>query len=224
MLTSTETSEAIATPRSRDPQATKEDILQAAIAEFSRFGLAGARVDRIASTTRTTKRMLYYYFRSKEQLYLRSLERSYEVVRELESRLDLGGLEPTVALRKLAEATYEHHTSHQDFIRLVAMENINRAETLSRSDRIADLNATAVDSIRDVLGRGIREGTFRDDLDALDVHMIVSSFAVFHVANRYTFRFIFGRDLLADQDHLRYRALAGDLVVATLTCTSGVRA
>ena len=57
-------------PRKLDAARTREDILAVAGEEFAEHGLSGARVDAIAARMRTTKRMIYYYFGSKERLYL----------------------------------------------------------------------------------------------------------------------------------------------------------
>lgn len=206
-----------AVPRQRDSQRTQADILRVATTEFASNGFSGARVDKIADLTRTTKRMIYYYFGSKEGLYLRVMEVAYDVIRTLERQLDVDHLPPVEALRKLAESTYDHHTSHRDFVRLVAIENIHRAKIISTSTVINDLNSTAVKTLDGVLRRGIREGTFRADIDALDLHMLISSYAVFQVANRYTFRTLFGRDLLDEKRQGHYRKLAGDVVIATMT-------
>lgn len=200
----------------RDPARTKSDILAVATAEFARHGFAGARVDEIASLTRTTKRMIYYYFGSKEALYLSVMEVAYRNIRSLEQQLDVEGLAPLDALRSLAERTYEHHTSHRDFVRLVQIENIHHAAHISGSAEIHDLNATAIDTLERVLARGIEAGSFRADLDALDVHMMISSYSIFHVANRYTFRTLFGRDMLDTDRHEHYRRLAGDMIVAAV--------
>jgi len=59
----------------RDPEATKRRILDAALAEFSEKGIAGARVDAIAERAGINKRMLYYYFGSKEELFHEILQR-----------------------------------------------------------------------------------------------------------------------------------------------------
>ncbi|NQX11200.1 TetR family transcriptional regulator [Microbacteriaceae bacterium VKM Ac-2855] len=203
--------------RRRNAVRTKESILRAATAEFANSGFAGARVDEIANLTSTTKRMIYYYFRSKEGLYLAVMEAAYAVIRTLERDLNVDDLPPVDALRSLAESTYEHHTSHRDFVRLVAIENVHRAEHIRSSQAIRDLNSTAVETIERVLARGVATGVFRADLDALDVHMMISAFSVFHVANRYTFRVLFERDLLDVDRHERYRRLAGEMIVATLT-------
>ena len=125
--------------RKRDPEGTRRDILEVATHEFAAEGFAGARVDKIAEDTATTKRMIYYYFGSKEGLYLAVLEGAYERVRALEGNLNVDDLEPVEALRRLAEFTYDHHTSHESFIRLVQIENVHRAEHLAQSEQIADL-------------------------------------------------------------------------------------
>ena len=59
----------------RDPEATKERILAAALHEFSAKGISGARVDAIASRAKVNKRMLYYYFGSKDELFREILRR-----------------------------------------------------------------------------------------------------------------------------------------------------
>lgn len=202
--------------RRRNAAQTRENILRVATAEFSAHGFSGARIDEIAGLTSTTKRMIYYYFGSKEGLYLAVMESAYRVIRSLEEQLDIDHLEPVEALRVLAELTYDHHTSHKDFVRLVAIENIHHAAIISKSEVIPDLNLTAIDTAERVLRRGVEAGVFRDDVDALDLHMIISSYAVFHVANRYTFQTLFGRDLLDEARHEGYRRIAGDIAVSTM--------
>ena len=117
--------------RQRDAERTRAEILDVATREFAEHGYSGARVDVIAAKTRTTKRMLYYYFESKAGLYTAVLERAYGEIRERERELDVDGLDPVAAIRRLAELTFEHHESHPDFIRLVMIENIHRAEHLA---------------------------------------------------------------------------------------------
>ncbi|AWB85393.1 TetR/AcrR family transcriptional regulator [Mycetocola zhujimingii] len=196
---------------------TKEDILEVATAEFAANGYAGARVDEIAARTRTTKRMIYYYFASKEGLYLRVLERVYAQIRQVERGVQIDELSPREALRKLAETTFDHHTTHEEFIQLVSIENIHRAEHLLQSPTILRENATAITVLESVIRRGVSEGVFRDDVDALDVHMIISAFACFHVANRHTFAAIFDRDMLDPGLREPHRRLIGDMIVATMT-------
>jgi len=196
---------------------SRNDIVEVATAEFAAHGYAGARVDEIAARTRTTKRMIYYYFGSKENLYLAVLEKAYAQIRAIERTVKIDELAPEMALRKLAEATYDHHTTHPEFIRLVSIENIHQAENVKRSKVIVTQNASAIDLLTEVLERGAREGVFRDDLDAVDVHMMISAYACFHVANRYTFGAIFERDMLDPALQESHRRLIGDMIVRTLT-------
>src|SRR6266480_827955 len=119
----------VTTPeRRRDAQRTRRDILDVARHEFAERGYSGARVDHIAARTRTTKRMIYYYFGSKEQLYIEVLERAYATIRSLEREVDVEHLDPPAAVRRLAEITFDHHEAHPEFIRLVSIENIHNAE------------------------------------------------------------------------------------------------
>src|ERR1044072_3692664 len=108
--------------RRRDPERTRAEILEIAQREFARHGYAGARVDDMAALMRTTKRMIYYYFGSKEQLFVDVLEHAYIAIRRAERPVDVGGLDPASAIRRVAELTFDHHESHPDFIRLVSIE------------------------------------------------------------------------------------------------------
>jgi AcrR family transcriptional regulator len=208
---------AVAPERLRDAERTKADILAVATAEFADRGYAGARINEIADKTSTTKRMIYYYFGGKEGLYVAVLEQAYGLIRTLEQQLDVEHLDPVEAVRELAGLTFDHHESHPDFIRLVSIENIHRAEHLARSNVLSGLANPAIGVLSTILQRGWDAGVFREDVDALDVHQVISAFCVFRTANRHTFGAIFGRDLLdpAGRDH--QRRMLGDLVVTYLT-------
>jgi AcrR family transcriptional regulator len=203
--------------RQRDPERTRAEILEVATREFAEHGYSGARVDEIAERTRTTKRMLYYYFGSKEGLYTEVLERAYAEIRATEQSVDVEHLKPLAAIRRLAELTFDHHEAHPNFIRLVSIENIHRAEHMHASGRFADLNMPAIDRIARILERGRADGTFTRDANAMDVHMIISAYCVFRVANRYTWRTLFSHDLLDPNTREHHRAMLGDIVVAYLT-------
>jgi AcrR family transcriptional regulator len=205
--------------RQRDPERTRQEILDVALAEFARNGYSGARVDEIAARTRTTKRMLYYYFGSKEQLYVAVLERAYSTARDAERQLDVDHLDPVTAIRTLAELTFDHHESHQDFISLVSIENIHRAEFIARSPALAELNTPAVAVIARILERGRAAGVFLRPAEAIDVHTMISAFSFFRVANRHTFGALFGVDMLDPARRDQYRQMLGDMVVSYLSTT-----
>ncbi len=181
--------------RTNDPERTRADIIEVATREFSDKGLAGARIDLIAQAMRTSKRMIYYYFGSKEGLYIAVLEAAYNRMRSIESELHLEDLAPEDALRKLVGFTVDYQLAHPEFIRLVMNENMHRGEYLAQSKTIQRLNVPAIEGLRKVLQRGQREGVFRNGLDPLDLHMSISALSVFNVANRHTFSLIFKCDL-----------------------------
>jgi AcrR family transcriptional regulator len=215
------TEEAEVAERRRDAVRTRADLLAVATTEFADHGFSGARVDEIAARTRTTKRMIYYYFGSKRGLYLAVLENAYAGIRVLEAQLEVEHLDPARAMRALAELTFDHHESHPDFVRLVAIENIHRAEHLRTSEALAGLAAPAVDVLGGILARGHASGLFRADVDALDVHMVISAFCIFRLANRHTFQAVFDRDLLDPDRRAHYRRMVGDLVLEYLTAHVG---
>jgi AcrR family transcriptional regulator len=212
-MTGSQAAGEVVTEQRRDPGRTRNEILEVATREFVERGYAGARVDDIAARTSTTKRMIYYYFGGKEPLYIAVLERAYAEIRRAEQDVDVDHLDPTAAIRRLAELTFDHHESHPDFIRLVSIENIHRAEHMAKSTRLANLNTPAIDLIEGILARGRADGSFRREVDAVDLHMMISAFCVFRVANRHTFGTIFGRDLTDPALRDRYRRMLGDMVV-----------
>jgi len=203
--------------RQRDAERTRAEILDAATAEFAERGFDGARVDEIGARTRTTKRMIYYYFGGKKQLYIAVLERAYARIRTAEQAVDVGHLDPVTAIRRLAEVTFDHHEANPDFIRLVGIENIHHGEHIAEITSLVRVNTPAIVLLNDILDRGRAQGVFRRDVDAIDVHMMISSFCFFRVANRYTFGAIFSRDLLDPTQREHYRTMLGDMIVNHLT-------
>ncbi len=197
--------------RSRRPDAdrTRQEILEVAREEFARNGLSGARVDAIAARTHTAKRMIYYYFGSKDGLYLAVLEDAYSRIRAIERELDLHALPPREAIRRISDFTLDYHDAHPDFVRLVSIENIHHGSYVAKSEAIQNLNVTIIEMLADIIRRGQDEGIFRRDADAVDVHMLMSSFSFYRVSNRHTFSRLFRRDIAApDSKRLHKRMLA----------------
>ena len=184
-----------ASARTNDPERTRADIIEVATREFAEKGLAGARIDDIAAAMRTSKRMIYYYFGSKEQLYVAVLEEAYRRIRSIESDLHLQDLAPEAALRTLVAFTVDYQRANPDFIRLVMTENIHRGVFLEGSRTIQELNIPAITAVKEIYERGVKEGVFRKGIDPVDLNMSISALSVFNVANRHTFALIFKRDL-----------------------------
>ena len=202
--------------RRRDPDATKADILKVATREFTTKGYNGARVDSIARDTDTTKRMIYYYFGSKEGLYIAVLEATYELFFAGENQPNFDEMSPPDALRAYTEWSFGRHAVQPDFIRLVQIENVNGGRFIGKSQKLVGIHSQSVPHIDSILQRGIESGDFRTDINAFEVRMMMSSFAFFHVGNRFTVKQIYGYDMLDPIAQDKYRKLAGDMIVKTL--------
>ncbi|WNO06158.1 TetR/AcrR family transcriptional regulator [Rhodoferax mekongensis] len=198
--------------RTNDPARTMAGILEVATKEFADKGLSGARIDAIAEATHTSKRMIYYYYGSKEGLYLAVLEESYRRMRQIEAELHLEDLEPEAALRRLVEFTFDRHADNEDFIRLVMNENIEQGTYLAQSTSIQQLNVPAIESIRRLYQRGVEQGVFREGLDPVDIHASISALTFFNVSNRHTFGLIF-KDKARNARSADRRASITDMVV-----------
>ncbi len=198
--------------RTNDPERTRADILAVAEQEFGEKGLAGARIDEIAAATQTSKRMIYYYFGSKEGLYLAVLEESYRKIRQEETDLHLESLEPEAALRRLVGFTFDRHLRNENYIRIVMSENINRGQFLRQSQYIQDLNIPAISAIRELYQRGVEQGVFRPGLDPVDIHASISALSFFNVSNRHTFGLIFKLETDSPDYLARRRASVIDMV------------
>lgn len=207
------TDKRVAPGRTNDPEGTRRNIIDVATKEFAQRGLSGARIDEIAAKTKCSKRMIYYYFDSKEGLYRRVLEAAYSKVRGFEGSLDLDDLPPLKALERLVRFTFDYHDSNEDFIRLVMIENIHRAKYLAQSPLIQKLNLKAIDTVSRLLDRGVREGVFRPGLDPVELHWKISALCFFNVSNRATFSRIFKRDLDSQESLASLREGVVEMIV-----------
>ena len=181
----------------RDPERNQGRILQAATDEFARFGLGGARVDRIAARAGANKRMLYYYYGNKDALFLAVLEASYARIRSAERALRLADLEPRAAMRKLVEFTWNYYLAHPEFLTLLNSENLHRARHVKRSQSIVAMHSPFVAMVKQVLERGARGGQFRRGVDPVQLYISIAALGYFYLSNRYTLSAIFQRELLA---------------------------
>ena len=184
----------------RNPERNKDRILRAATGEFARFGLGGARVDRIAERAGANKRMLYYYFGNKDELFLAVLESRYAHIRRAEHGLRLGDLEPAEGLRRLIAFTWNYYLKHPEFLTLLNSENLHQARHLRRSRQIAAMHSPLVAMLKDLLERGARKGEFRSDVDPVQLYISIAALGYFYLSNRHTLSTIFARDLLSSRN------------------------
>src|SRR5438093_3238111 len=181
--------------RAYDAEASMADILRVATDEFADKGLSGARIDEIAARTRTSKRMIYYYFGSKEGLYISVLEEAYRTIRNIERDVSVDHLSPEQALRELVSFTFDRHQQNPDFVRLVMNENLHSGKYIAQSTNIPTLNVPAIDTVRRIVEHGKKSRAFRQDVDPTDLHMTISALCFYSVSNRHTFSTIFKVDM-----------------------------
>jgi len=201
----------------RDPEGMRLRILAAAKREFATYGLAGARVDRIAAEAGANKRMLYYHVGNKDDLYLAVLEDAYEQIREEERGLHLEHLDPPDAIARLISFTWAYFIRNPEFLALLNTENVERAANLKRSTKVKSMHSPLVEMIRTVLDRGVARGDFLTPMDPVQLYISIAALCFFYLGNCATLSVIFGRDLLSsDAKQERLDHVVG-LVLAALT-------
>ena len=202
--------------RSRDAERSQAAILLAAREEFASFGLAGARVDRIAERAEVNKRLIYYYFGSKDDLFLAVLEQVYADIRNAEKQLRLLEMEPAAAVRRLTEFTWEYYLAHPEFITLLNSANLHKARHLAESKRARELNSPVIETLAAVLERGRRDGLFRGGVDPVHLYVSIAGLSYFYLSNSYTLSAIFGRDLLSPRARAERLSHMTDVILGYL--------
>lgn len=186
-----------AKPRTRDAEATKARILDAAKREFAKNGLGGARVDVIAEKARANKRMIYHYFESKEGLFQTILENAYIDIRTAEQKLNLDHLPPKEALERLVRFTWDYYLKNPEFITLVNSENLHRAKHLKKSEIVKIYSRKFVSMVVTILDRGVAAGVFRPGVDPVQLNITIAAIGYYYLTNRFTGSIVFERDLMA---------------------------
>src|SRR5262249_48664359 len=145
-------------PRKRDSIGTQDKILTAAQMEFARRGYDGARVDAIIARAKISKNLLYHHFNSKEELYVKVLERTYETMRRRQEEIPLPGLLPIEAIRRLCDATFQTFIEEPEVIVMMNSENIHRGRHVAKSPIIRQLYSRLAGTVDAILREGERQG------------------------------------------------------------------
>ena len=184
------------TSSTRDPERTRARILRAARNEFMRHGYSGGRIERISRTGRSSDRMIYYYFESKEKLYLAVLEGVYAELGQAESALVLDASRPVDALTELVAFTWNYYLAHPEFVALLSNENLQRGRLITRSVKVKQLSRPVLGILATILAEGARQKLFRRDLDVHQVYLTLAALGYFYLSNRYTLSSFLGADLM----------------------------
>jgi AcrR family transcriptional regulator len=182
--------------RLRDAERSRRRILAAARSEFAENGLAGTRLDTVAQLAGVDKRLIYYYFKNKQTLFLDVLIDAMTHIRTEETKLKLLDLEPVEAVRRLIRFSWDYYLANPEFIRLINTENLHRAQHLAMSDRIQHINRPLVETLGTVLERGRVAGVFRGGVDPLQLYLSMVGLTYYYVSNQHTLSHMFRRDLM----------------------------
>lgn len=204
-------------PQKRDAQATQKRILAAAKREFARNGLGGARVDVITEKAKVNKRMIYHYFGNKEQLFKRILEDAWTDIRSAEQKLELDHLPPKEALETLVRFTWQYYLKNPEFLNLVNSENLHRGIHIKGSETIEALSTRFMAMVDGILKRGEADGSFRPNIDPVQLNITIAAIGYYYLTNRYTGSIIYKRDLM-DEAALEARLAFNIETIMRLVC------
>jgi AcrR family transcriptional regulator len=195
---------------------TRESILQAAVKVFAERGLGGGRINLISRAARSNERMIYYYFGSKEQLFVAVLGKIYRDMWEAESALDLDLADPADALAQIVRFTMDHYLAHPEMLAVLNNENLHKGRYVSKSKTMKELSSPALDLMGRIYRRGVEQGVFRSGISPLHIYLSILALNYFYVSNRYTLSAFLGIDQMADDNLSGWRRWVEDMVMRSV--------
>lgn len=192
---------------------TQESILRAATRIFSKSGFSGGRVDQISKAAHSYDRMIYYYFGSKEKLFIAVLEDLYRRFNEAESSLRLDENKPEESLIAVVNFMWSYYQSHPEFITLLNDENLHRGKHISKSLRAKDYSSPAINILSSILAKGVAKKVFRGDLNARDLYLAIASMNYFYLSNKHTLSAFLGEKIDSPKSLAHWQAFVVDAVL-----------
>ena len=199
--------------RAQQADQTRARILQAAITVFTRDGYSGGRIEKISAEAESNDRMIYYYFGSKEKLFVKVLEHTYEQFNRAESLLPLDPSMPVQTLRQLVAFVWDYYVSHPEFVAILSIENLHKGKHARQSGELRRLSGEAVGVLRPIIDAGQAQGLFRQDLDIKHVYLMIASLCYFYNSNLHTLSSFLGQDMAADRERTDWLAFIQNLVM-----------
>ena len=226
MATSSARKKSAASPvaRARPPgvrelaaQATRDSILRAAIKVFAKHGFDGGSVEKISQAAKSYDRMIYYYFGSKEGLFIAVLEEIYRRFNEAESALELSTERPVESLKAVVHFMVDYYQKHPEFVTLLNSENLHRGKHIAKSLRAREYSSPAIGIVDQLLRSGATKGVFRPNVPARDVYVMIAALGYFYQSNRYTLSAFLGENLEAPAALAHWEAFVTDTVMRTVS-------
>ncbi len=197
-------------------QDTRDSILRAATKIFAKHGFSGGRIDEISKAAKSYDRMIYYYFGSKEDLFIAVLEEMYRRFNEAETALELSSDQPEESLKAVISFMWGFYQKNPEFITLLNDENLHRGKHISKSLRAREYSSPAIQILEQVLESGARKKVFRDGLSARDVYLMIAAMNYFYLSNRYTLSAFLGEKLESPEALAHWQAFVVEAVLRTV--------
>ena len=182
--------------RRRDPQDSRDRLVEAAIEVFAQDGPKAATVEEICSRAGLNKRMVYHYFGSKDGLYRQALRAVYDQFLSLEVELGSMLLPPEELLETLVRRYYRFLGDHPSFVRLISYENLNDGR-VARQLALEGQKAPVITALTLALKKGRDERRFRAKIDVTQLLVSIFALCFFYFSNQYTMGQLLGRPALA---------------------------
>ncbi|AGW89249.1 TetR/AcrR family transcriptional regulator [Cupriavidus sp. DF5525] len=218
------TKRAAAGTRARQAQDSRDRILRAAIKVFAQRGYDGGRIERISSLAKTYDRMIYYYFGSKEKLFVEVLETIYLQLNEAEQKLEheLDAADPVRALSQLIDFIWQYYLDHPEFVAILSSENMSQGKHAKKSVRLREISSYALSVLDGILTRGKAAGLFRPDVGARDVYMVIASLGYFYNSNHHTLSAFLGEPMMSPPALAHWRDVIQQTVLRAVTAPGAV--
>jgi TetR/AcrR family transcriptional regulator len=199
------------------PEESRAAILKAAIAEFSREGVAGARTDAIARAARVNKALLYYYFKDKDALYGAALDQVFTGLTDSVYEALSRDLPPREKILAYAGAHFDYIASHAQYPPIVQgeMMNLRRRKSPHIERVVEQYFRPLLARIAAVIQQGITTGDFRK-VDPMQFVPTMIAAIVFYFINAPVMRMMTGEDPLSPDRVAARRAAVLDFISAAL--------
>ena len=175
-------------------------ILNAALQEFSANGLGGARTERIALSAGVNKALLYYYFESKEKLYLAALEMIADKIRQRSMAVLQRDASPGERLLRAALDHFDRILAQHEFQSLMQQEMMrhHKGESGAMPVLVERVFAPLQEMYQATLREGIEAGELID-ADALQMELVVLGANVFYFLSAPVWRMVRPTEPLAPE-------------------------
>ena len=197
-------------------QDTRDSILRAATKIFAKHGFSGGRIDEISKAAKSYDRMIYYYFGSKEDLFIAVLEDMYRKFNEAEMALDLSSDQPEESLKAVIAFMWNFYQRNPEFITLLNDENLHRGKHISKSLRAREYSSPAIQIIEQLMESGVRKKVFRSGIAARDVYLMIAAMNYFYLSNRHTLSAFLGEKLESPEALAHWQAFVVESVLRTV--------